>query len=96
MNQMIKFALAAVVGLSLAGCAEDPPAEPEKQEEPAAPTAAAEPAKAEIPAYEPTGDHAEIKKASASAITADNAADQAKALEEELNKEIQALEAAGG
>lgn len=90
MNQMMKFALAAAVGLSLAGCTEDPPAEPEQKEEPAA---AAEPAKPEIPAYEPTGEHAEIKKAAAASITADNASDQAKALEEELNKEIQTLEA---
>lgn len=88
MNTMTKLALAALLGLSVAGCAEEKPAEePVKTEEPAPE------AKVEIPAYEPTGDHADIKKASAADITADNAADKAKALEEELQKEIQAAEA---
>lgn len=91
MNQMLKFALAAAVGLSLAGCSEDPPAqETPKQEAPAE-----EPKKVEIPPYEPTGEHAELKREGAAGVTADNAADQARALEEELNKEIQALEATG-
>lgn len=93
MNQMMKLALAAAVGLSLAGCAEEKPAEEPKTEEPK------EEAKVEVPPYAPTGEHAELKKAGAEGVTVENAADQAKALEEELNKEIQTLEApapAGG
>lgn len=90
MNKLMKFALAAAVGLSLAGCAEEKPAEEPKQEEPKQ-----EEPKVEVPEYAPTGEHAELKKAGAAGVTVDNAADQAKALEEELNKEIQTLEAAG-
>lgn len=86
MNTMMKLALAATVGLSLAGCAEEKPAE-EPVETPK------EEAKVEVPAYEPTGEHADLKKAGAEGVTVDNAADQAKALEEELQKEIATLEA---
>lgn len=85
MKKMMKLALAAALGLTIAACAEEKPAEEPPKEE--------APAKVEIPPYEPTGDMAEMKKAGAEGVTADNAGDQAKALEEELNKEIQALEA---
>lgn len=86
MNTMMKLALAAAVGLTLAACAEEkPPEEPVETPK--------EEAKVEVPAYEPTGEHAELKKAGAEGVTVDNAADQAKALEDELNKEIATLEA---
>lgn len=87
MNTMSKLALAGAFGLTLAACAEEKPAEPPPPPPPA------EPAKPEIPAYEPTGDMADLKKAAAEGITGDNAEAQAKALEDELNADVKALEA---
>lgn len=72
-----------------AGCPEEKPEEP-KPEEPE------EPKKPEIPEYNPTGDHADLKKASAADITADNAVDMAKALDKELDAAIEKQKAAEG
>jgi hypothetical protein len=72
-----------------AGCPEEKPEEPPKEEpkeEPKAP---------EIPEYNPTGDHADIKKEAAKDITADNAMDKAKALDGQLDEALKA-QAGGG
>ncbi|MCP4500304.1 MAG: hypothetical protein GY822_10130 [Deltaproteobacteria bacterium] len=50
--------------------------------------------KVEIPAYEPTGDDAEMKKEGAKDITADNAMEKAKEIEAALDAEIGKAKAA--
>lgn len=47
-----------------------------------------EAAKVEVPAYAPEGDDAEMKKAGAEGITADNAMEKAKELEKELDEAL--------
>ena len=75
----------AVAGiLSAAGCPEEEEAEA---------TVEAAPTKAEIPPYAPTGEHAEVMKAAAQGITADNAVEKAKGLEAQLDE---ALKPKGG
>jgi hypothetical protein len=89
MKKITSMALAAVFATGLLGCTEDAPA-PEPTPEPIAEPA--KPAAAEVPAYEPTGDHAAVKKAAAEGITADNAPSTATELEAELQRQIAALE----
>lgn len=78
----------AVAGLLAAvGCSEE--------ETPAAtPTPTEEPKKVEIPPYAPTGEHADAMKAAAADITADNAAEKAKALEAQLDEALKSAEGA--
>lgn len=79
MKRTLFVSALALAGLLAAGCSE------EEQAEAQAPADAGAPKKAEIPPYEPTGDHADVMKEAAKDITADNALAQAKALEAKLD-----------
>jgi hypothetical protein len=84
---VLAAAFASALGLT-AGCPEEKPevkdaGAPKKEE----------PKKPEIPEYAPTGDMADVKKAAAAGITADNAMDKAKALDGSLDEAIKKLEA---
>jgi hypothetical protein len=90
----ISFLLVAAVAVaSLTACPSEPPPPPPppKVEEPPPPPP---PPKPTIPAYEPTGDFADLKKGAAAGIDENNAAAKATELEGNLDKAIGDLEAA--
>lgn len=94
MKKTVQSALLAVAlagGVSVA-CSEEAPKEKTKVEKPKVeepkPKEKPEEKKVEIPAYEPEGEHADVKKEAAAGITAENALEKAKALEAELDKAL--------
>ena len=94
MKNLSSLLVAAIAATALAACPSEPPPPPPpppppKVEEPPPP-----PPKPVIPAYEPTGDFADLKKGAAAGIDDTNAAAKATELEGNLDKAITDLEAA--
>ena len=92
MKNIARLLLATLAVTAIASCAEPPPPPPPPPPpvvEPPPP-----PPKPVIPAYEPTGDFAEIKKGAAAGIDENTALAKATSTEAELDAAIAALEAA--
>jgi hypothetical protein len=93
MKNIARLLLATLAVTAIASCAEPPPppaiVTPPPVVEPPPP-----PPKPVIPAYEPTGDFAEIKKGAAAGIDENTALAKATSTEAELDAAIAALEAA--
>ena len=88
----LTLALLAAFALAAAACPADPPPpppEPVKVE----PVKAPDPPKAVVPAYEPTGEFADLKKGAAAGIDETNAMIKAAETEGALDGAISALEA---
>ena len=90
MKKLTALSAGLLMTAGLLGCPEDPPPpEPEKEEP-------AEPEEVIVPPYNPTGDHADLKKEAAAGITKENAEAKANELESELDKAIAKLEESKG
>jgi hypothetical protein len=90
MKNITRALLATLAVTAIAACSEPPPPPPPPPPPVAEPPPP--PPKPVIPAYEPTGDLADIKKAAAAGIDENNAAAKADALATELDGAIKALE----
>lgn len=73
------------------GCLEEEPESPPAAAPAEPPPPPPPPPKVEIPAYEPSGDFAEVKKAAAEGLNEDNAVDRARSLEAKLNAALAEL-----
>jgi hypothetical protein len=108
MKNLSSLLVAAIAATVLAACPSEPPPPPPPPPPPAEPTPPppppppppAEPTppppppKPVIPAYEPTGEFADLKKGAAAGIDDTNAAAKATELEGNIDKAITELEAA--
>lgn len=94
MKNLSSLLVAAVAATVLAACPSEPPPPPAEVKPPPAEVKPPEPPKPVIPAYEPTGEGADLKKAAAAGIDENNAAAKATELEGNLDKAITDLEAA--
>jgi hypothetical protein len=93
MKNLSSLLLAAATAAVLAACPSEPPPPPPPPPPPVE-VKPPEPPKPVIPAYEPTGDFADLKKGAAAGIDDTNAAAKATELEGNLDKAITDLEAA--
>jgi hypothetical protein len=91
MKNIARLLLATLAVTAIASCAEPPPPPPPPPPPVVEPPP---PPKPVIPAYEPTGDFAEIKKGAAAGIDENTALAKATSTEAELDAAIAALEAA--
>ena len=89
MKNITRALLATLAVTAIAACSEPPPPPPPPPPPVVEPPP---PPKPVIPAYEPTGDMADIKKAAAAGIDENNAAAKADALATELDGAIKTLE----
>ncbi len=93
----LSIALLAAFALAAAACPAEPPPpppEPVKPVEPIKPVEPPPPPKPVIPAYEPTGEHADLKKAAAAGIDENTAVMKAAETEAKIDQAIATLEAA--
>ena len=88
MKNIARALLATLAVTAIAACEAPPPPPPPP---PPVVEAPPPPPKPVIPAYEPTGDFAEIKKGAAAGIDENNALAKATAVEGELDTAIKAL-----
>jgi hypothetical protein len=91
MKNIARLLLATLAVTAIASCAEPPPPPPPPPPPVVEPPP---PPKPVIPAYEPTGDFADIKKGAAAGIDENTALAKATSTEAELDAAIAALEAA--
>jgi hypothetical protein len=94
MKNLSSLLVAAIAATVLAACPSEPPPPPPPPPPPAEPTPPPPPPKPVIPAYEPTGEFADLKKGAAAGIDDTNAAAKATELEGNIDKAITELEAA--
>ncbi len=94
MKNLSRILVAAVATATLAACPSEPPPPPPPPPAAEPPPPPPPPPKPVIPAYEPTGEFAELKKGAAAGIDDTNAAAKATELEGNLDKAITDLEAA--
>jgi hypothetical protein len=92
MKNIARALLATLAVTAIAACEAPPPPPPPPPPPVAEPPPP--PPKPVIPAYEPTGEFAEIKKGAAAGIDENNALAKATAVEAELDTAIKALEEA--
>jgi hypothetical protein len=86
MKKLTLLGSALMMTAGLMGCPEDPPPPPPEPEE--------KPEEVIIPPYNPTGDHADLKKEAAAGINKDNAEAKATEIEGALDSAIADLEKA--
>jgi len=95
MKNLSRILVAAVAAATLAACPSEPPPPPPPPPPPTEPPPPPPPPPPPvIPAYEPTGEFADLKKGAAAGIDDTNAAAKATELEGTLDKAITELEAA--
>jgi hypothetical protein len=94
MKNIARLLVAGRAAATLAAGPSEPPPPPPPPPPPAEPPPPPPPPKPVIPAYEPTGEFAELKKGAAAGIDENNAAAKATELEGTLDKAITDLEAA--